>query len=255
MRNLSFDLKDLEELTSNTKQIQDNVLEEILTLNANTEYLQRFLHGSSDKELFKENVPVVSYDDVKPYIERVANGEPLNVISGGPITGFLMSSGTSGGIQKIFPVNNKYSEDMTFIYALSSQIITKHIEGIQQGKALPFFLARAQSTTTSGLPVSFAFSSCLLSDCFKNWSSNHFTSPNEVTMCPDYKQGMYCHLLCGLVQREVVVSVATPFASSLVGAITFLENHWKELCSNIRSGHVSEWITDLSCRDSVANIL
>lgn len=66
-------LKDLV-LTLNAKQIQDDVLKEILTLNANTEYLHRFLRGSSDKELFKKNVPVVSYDDVKPYIERVANG-------------------------------------------------------------------------------------------------------------------------------------------------------------------------------------
>lgn len=86
----SFNLiLDLEELTSNAKQIQEDILEEILTLNANTEYLHRFLHGSSDKELFKKNVPVVTYDDVKPYIERVANGEPSDVISGGAITMFL----------------------------------------------------------------------------------------------------------------------------------------------------------------------
>lgn len=57
--------KVLEDLTSNVKQIQDNVLEEILTLNANTEYLRRFLHGSSDKELFKKNVPMSTYEDVR----------------------------------------------------------------------------------------------------------------------------------------------------------------------------------------------
>lgn len=82
-------LKVLEDLTSNVKQIQDNVLEEIITLNANTKYLQRFLHGRFDKEIFKKNVPVVTYEDVKPYIECVMNGEPSNVISVRPITGFL----------------------------------------------------------------------------------------------------------------------------------------------------------------------
>ncbi|KAL1222223.1 Indole-3-acetic acid-amido synthetase GH3.15 [Cardamine amara subsp. amara] len=51
-------LKD--DLTSNVKQIQDEVLEEIHTLNANTEYLRCFLHGSSDKELFKKNVPMAN---------------------------------------------------------------------------------------------------------------------------------------------------------------------------------------------------
>ncbi|WZZ41468.1 LOW QUALITY PROTEIN: hypothetical protein YC2023_037727 [Brassica napus] len=114
---------DLKKLTSNVKQIQDY---EILTLNANTEYLRGYLHGSCDKELFKKNVPVVSYDDVKPYIERVVNGEPSNVISGKPITRFLLSSGTTAGKQKIFPVNNKFFEDMSFVIALGSFLISKY---------------------------------------------------------------------------------------------------------------------------------
>ncbi|CAA7048206.1 unnamed protein product [Microthlaspi erraticum] len=91
MSTLASKLKELEELTSNAKQIQDEMLEEILKANANTEYLRRFLHGSSDKNLFQKNVPVSSYEDVKPYIERVANGEPSYIISGEPITNFLLS--------------------------------------------------------------------------------------------------------------------------------------------------------------------
>lgn len=84
---------DLEELTMNAKQIQEDMLEEILKVNANTEYLRRFLHGSSDKELFKKNVPVVTYEDVRPYIERVVNGEPTNLISGEPIIHFFLRAG------------------------------------------------------------------------------------------------------------------------------------------------------------------
>ncbi|KFK43724.1 hypothetical protein AALP_AA1G164600 [Arabis alpina] len=206
------DLMVLEELTLNAKQIQDDVLEEILTLNANTEYLRGFLHGSSDKELFKKNVPVVSYDDLRPYIERVANGEPSDVISGKPITQFILSSGTSGGKQKIFPVNNKFFEDMTFLISLPSFIISKHIKNIQQGKTLSFLFARRKSTTPC-----------------------------------DNKQAMYCHFLCGLFQRDQVVSVAASFGSGLVGAITFLEKHWKEMCGNIRSGHVN--LIEEECRE------
>lgn len=96
--NLCSDLSDklddkvLEDLTFNVKEIQANVLQEILTLNANTEYLWRFLHGIFDKELFKKNVPITVYEDVKLFIERVANGEPFDVISGKPITGFILRS-------------------------------------------------------------------------------------------------------------------------------------------------------------------
>ncbi|KAG7594503.1 GH3 family [Arabidopsis thaliana x Arabidopsis arenosa] len=234
---LSSHLKYLEELTTNAKQVQDNLLEEILRVNGNTEYLRHFLHGSSNKESFKKNVPVVTYDDVNPYIERVAKGEPSNVITGETITNFLLSSGTSGGKQKIFPVNNKY------------------IDGVRKGKVMTFLNTRPLSTTPSGLPIAPLSTSFLMSDYFKNLPSKCYVSPDEVILCVDNKQNMYCHLLCGLVQREEVVSISAAFASYLVQAIQFLETHWNELCGNIRSGCISEWITDPGCRDSVSVIL
>ncbi|KAL0710956.1 hypothetical protein Bca4012_017934 [Brassica carinata] len=197
-------------MTSNAKQIQDEMLEEILRVSANTEYLRPFLHGSSHKELFKKNVPVVTYEDVKPYIERVANGEPSDVISGEPITHFFRSSGTTGGKQKIFPVNNKYYQKRIFSEDLRGAILSKHINGFVDGKVLTFLNTGAVYRTPSGLPVA---------------------------------------------PREEVVSIFAPYACGLVQAIKFLETHWKELCNNIRSGHVTEWITDLGCRDSVSVVL
>uniref|UniRef100_A0A1J3JBY2 4-substituted benzoates-glutamate ligase GH3.12 n=1 Tax=Noccaea caerulescens TaxID=107243 RepID=A0A1J3JBY2_NOCCA len=254
MTTLTSELKDLEELTLNAKQIQDDMLEEILRVNANTEYLQRFLHGSSDKKLFQKNVPMVSYEDVKPYIERVANGEPSHVISGEPITYFSLSSGTSGGKQKFFPTNNKYFENMAFILDLSSAIISKYVDGADEGKVMTFLSTRPLSTTPSGLHVAPAITGFYKSDYFEK-ENVPYQSPNEVIFCVDSKQSMFCHFLCALVQREEIVSTVASFASVIVLAIRFLETHWKELCDNIRSGYISEWITDLGCRDSVSNIL
>ncbi|KAG7656872.1 GH3 family [Arabidopsis suecica] len=257
---LSVELKDLEVLTTNANQIQDDVLKEILTLNANTEYLKRFLDGSSDKELFKKNVPVVSYNDVKPYIERVANGEPSDVISGGTITRFVQSTGTSGGIHKIFPVNDKYIENLGYLLAVSSLITSKHFSDKidEKGKKMAFLYNRLESKTPSGLALSSSFTSYFMSDYFKNRPSkcnSEYTSPDQVILCPDNNQSVYCHLLCGLSQREKVVGVSATFAHALIKAINALQIYWKELSSNIRSGHVSEWITDLDCKNAVSAIL
>ncbi|ESQ36219.1 hypothetical protein EUTSA_v10009803mg [Eutrema salsugineum] len=251
-------LKVFEDIMSNAKQIQDSVLKEILTLNANTEYLRSFLNGRSDKELFKKKVPVMTYEDIRPYIERVANGEPSDVISAKPIIGFLLSSGTSGEKGKIFPLDNKYFENIVFFTHISSLLTCKHVNGAKQGKELTFNFTKPAFTTPSGLPVSSLTSSFLKSDYFKNRPPNDvfsLTSPDKVIFCPDNKQSMYCHILCGLVQRDEVVSLASPFASVLVRAIIFLSNNWKELCSNIRSGQLSKWIKDVDCRSSVSLIL
>ncbi|WZY97422.1 hypothetical protein YC2023_069751 [Brassica napus] len=262
--NRGCDLTVLEELTSNARQIQEDVLNKILKANANTEYLQRFLQGSSDKELFKKNVPVVSYEDVKHYIYRVSNGEPSDVISGEPITAFLrryayhlndyFSSGTSSGNPKIFPVNNIFFKNVQIIYTLCSVVMSKHVEGFKEGKVIWFAFIQPASTTPCGLPIAPVLTSFTKSEYYRSLAKKS-TSPDQIIMCPDTKQSMYCQLLCGLVQRDDVVSVGAVFASVLVGVIHFLENYWKELASNIRSGHLSEWITDLGCRDYVSILL
>ncbi|WZY74804.1 hypothetical protein YC2023_021188 [Brassica napus] len=248
----------LKDLTSNVQQIQDNLLEEILTPNLNTEYLQRFHVERFDKELFKKNVPVVSYEEIKPYIDRVVNGESSDVLSARPITGFLLSSGTSGGAQKMMPWNNKYLDNLTFAYDLRMHVITKHVKGLEQGKGMMFLFTKQEAITPSGLPARVATSSYFKSEYFKNRPSNwyySYTSPDEVILCSNNTQSLYCHLLCGLVQRDEVVRMGSIFASVMVRAIKFLETYWEELCSNIRSGHLSEWITDLGCHSSVSLVL
>lgn len=123
---------------------------------------------------------------------------------------------------------------------------------------LKFSFTKPESITPSGLLAAPVSTKVLKSDYLRNLTSEFgfsYTSPHEITLCIDNKQSMYCHLLSGLVQREEVVNVRGTFASTLVRAINFLEKHWKELCSNIRMGHVSEWIEDISCRNCVSKIL
>ncbi|MBA0610001.1 hypothetical protein Godav_010903 [Gossypium davidsonii] len=84
----------MEELTTDAQQIQDQLLGEILSKNAETEYLQRFLHGQTDKQLFKKNVPIVTYEHLKPYIDRIANGEASSdILLVEPLTGFSLRHG------------------------------------------------------------------------------------------------------------------------------------------------------------------
>ncbi|KAH1121348.1 hypothetical protein J1N35_004508 [Gossypium stocksii] len=85
--------------------------------------------------------------------------------------------------------------------------------------------------------------------------SKHHTSPVEAIFCSDTNQSMYCQLLAGLIQRDEVVMVGSQFATALLRAIKFLEGYWKELCSNIRSGQISDWLTDSGCKNAVSSIM
>ncbi|XVE50008.1 hypothetical protein DITRI_Ditri01bG0127600 [Diplodiscus trichospermus] len=251
-------MKILENLTENVYQIQQCALEEIITRNAHTEYLKRFLNGQFDKELFKKKVPVVNYEDIKPYIERIANGDSSNIISVEPITELLTSSGTSGGQPKMMPSTAEDLHRKTFFYNLLVPVMNKHVDGLDEGKAMYLLFVKPEIKTPSDLMARPVLTSYYKSSNFKNRPFNRFnvyTSPDETILCSDSKQSMYCQLLCGLVQREEVLRVGAVFASAFLRAIKFLEENWKELCSNIRTGHLSDWIVDPSCRKVVSLIL
>lgn len=80
----------IEELTSNADQVQRRVLEEILTCNADVEYLRRHdLDGRTDRETFKKVMPVITYEDIQPEINRIANGDKSPILSSRPISEFL----------------------------------------------------------------------------------------------------------------------------------------------------------------------
>lgn len=83
-------LQFIEETTKNTDAVQERVLSEILSQNAETEYLKRFgLNGATDRDTFKSKIPVVTYEDLQPEIQRIANGDHSPILSSHPISEFL----------------------------------------------------------------------------------------------------------------------------------------------------------------------
>nr|CAD1820449.1 unnamed protein product [Ananas comosus var. bracteatus] len=251
-------MKLIEELTTNAGQVQQQVLKEILTGNANTEYLHGFLNGETDRSLFRRRVPIVDYDRVKPYIERIANGEPSDIISSKPIVELLTSSGTSGGQPKMMPSTEEDLDRKTFMYNLLIPVMNQYVDGLDRGKGMYLLFIKPEISTPSGLTARPVLTSYYKSRHFRDRPFNRFnvyTSPDETILCADSKQSMYCQLLCGLAQRSDVLRVGAVFASAFLRALKFLEDHWEELCSDIRTGTVSEWIADPSCRDATQRVL
>ncbi|OMO87076.1 GH3 auxin-responsive promoter [Corchorus olitorius] len=118
-------LQKLEELTNNASQIQEKLLEEILKRNAETEYLRGFLNGQAEKQVFKKNVPIVTYEEIRPYIDRIANGEPSHILLADPIVEFMLSSGTSGGKPKLIPSTAESFETRMFESTLVDPLMHK----------------------------------------------------------------------------------------------------------------------------------
>lgn len=93
-------LKYIEDVTTNADEIQEKVLSDILSSSSQVEYLQRHgLDGHTDRNTFKRVMPVVTYEDLKPDIDRIANGDTSPILCSKPISEFLTRS-VSTHIQK-----------------------------------------------------------------------------------------------------------------------------------------------------------
>ncbi|XP_050218607.1 indole-3-acetic acid-amido synthetase GH3.6 [Mercurialis annua] len=252
-------LEFIEQVTSNPDEVQNKVLEEILSRNAHVEYLQNHgLNGCNTRESFKKIMPVITYEDIQPHIDRIANGDTSPILCSHPISEFLTSSGTSGGERKLMPTIEEELGRRSLLYSLLMPVMNQFVPGLEKGKGMYFLFIKSEAKTPGGLLARPVLTSYYKSSHFKDRPFDpytNYTSPNQTILCPDSYQSMYSQMLCGLCQRNEVLRVGAVFASGFIRAIRFLEKHWQLLCNDIRTGTVNSQITDLSVREAVAKIL
>ncbi|CAN8272190.1 unnamed protein product [Cochlearia groenlandica] len=252
-------LRFIEEMTRNADAVQENLLEEILRRNADTEYLRRYnLSGSTDRETFKSKIPIITYEDLQPEIQRIADGDRSPILSAQPISEFLTSSGTSAGERKLMPTIREELDRRQLLYSLLMPVMNLYVPGLDKGKGLYFLFVKAESKTPGGLPARPVLTSYYKSEQFRSRPYdpyNVYTSPNEAILCPDSFQSMYTQMLCGLLDRLSVLRVGAVFASGLLRAIRFLQLNWYRLAQDIHSGYLDYEITDPSLRHCMSVIL
>ncbi|KAK8698880.1 hypothetical protein V6N13_114986 [Hibiscus sabdariffa] len=252
-------LQFIEEMTRNAESVQQRVLAEILTRNSQTEYLSRFkLNGAADRETFKSRVPVITYEDLQPEIQRIANGDRSPILSAHPISEFLTSSGTSAGERKLMPTIKEELDRRQLLYSLLMPVMNLYVPGLDKGKGLYFLFVKSETRTPGGLLARPVLTSYYKSDHFKTRPYdpyNVYTSPNEAILCPDSFQSMYTQMICGLLERHQVLRLGAVFASGLLRAIRFLQLNWRQLAQDIEIGSLNPDITDPSLRECFAKIL
>lgn len=90
---------------------QREVLQDIVTSAQYTEFGKKYNFSKLFSiKSFKKAVPIHEYDDIKPYIQRIMDGEQ-NVLWNTPIYWFAKSSGTTSDRSKFIPVSDESLQD------------------------------------------------------------------------------------------------------------------------------------------------
>ena len=92
-------------------EVQEELLHNLLTASENTIIGKKYEFSTiSSYQTFAERVPIATYEELQPLIERTRLGEQ-NVFWETPIKWFAKSSGTTNAKSKFIPVSNEALED------------------------------------------------------------------------------------------------------------------------------------------------
>ena len=104
-------IHDIELFLKYPMEVQTELLDSLIRKGSNTEYGRYYgFNGIHNYEQFKNTVPIVAYEDLFPYVERLMHGEQ-NILWPSEIKWFAKSSGTTNARSKFIPVSAEALED------------------------------------------------------------------------------------------------------------------------------------------------
>lgn len=170
-------------------EVQRDVLFELLKQGSKTEYGARY--GFDDIrtiEEFQKRVPLVDYETIKPYIERLRQGEE-KLLWPTDIKWFAKSSGTTQSKSKFIPVSNEALEDCHFRGARDVLAIYMNLypdNNLLSGKGLT--LGGSHQVDNFNMNSFYGDLSAILIENQPWWAEFIRTPSQKVALIPDWEE-------------------------------------------------------------------
>ncbi|WP_148781581.1 GH3 auxin-responsive promoter family protein [Aquimarina intermedia] len=171
-------------------EVQQELLHILLETAKNTEVGKAYdFNTINDYETFKNRVPIRSYEEYEPMIERSRLGEH-NIFWPTPIKWFAKSSGTTNAKSKFIPVSQQSLEDCHF--AAGKDLLCMYLNNNENSK-----LFTGKSLRLGGSKelykengTSFGDLSAIIIDNMPFWAEFSSTPSNEISLMSDWETKM-----------------------------------------------------------------
>ena len=202
--------------------VQDEVFRTLISSARSTEWGKLYHYDSIfNQQQFKERVPLQNYESLKPYIERMMQGEQ-NILWSTEVKWFAKSSGTTNDRSKFIPVSKesleechyKGGKDMISIYCNNrpeSQLFT--------GKSL--VLGGSHKVNNYNADISFGDISAVLIKNLPIWAEFHRTPDMSISLMDNYEEKI--ELMAQATKDVNVTSIAGVPTWTIVLAKRILE--------------------------------
>jgi hypothetical protein len=219
--------------------VQAKILRQLISRNAQTEFGLKHSFGTIDSvTAFQKAVPIQSYEDVRPYIDKIADGAQ-NVLTADSVQRFGVSSGSTSA-SKLVPYT------MSLIAEFQEGIdpwmyhLMRDYPGILGGKAYWSVtpIGERQKFSSGGIPIGFDDERSYFGKLTQWVLGTVMTTPSELAIVEDMDAFRYATLRFLLQEKSLSwVSIWNPtFATLFLNPLT---KWFDQLIEDIRTGSMS----------------
>jgi hypothetical protein len=169
------------------EEVQEEVLEQLLEIAEDTEIGRTYDFESIENyKTFRERVPIQSYEEIEPLIERTRRGEQ-NLFWPTAIKSFAKSSGTTNAKSKFIPVSTEALEDCHFKSGkdmLCLYLNNNENSQLFTGKSLRLGGSKELYKDNGS---QFGDLSAILIDNMPLWAEFSSTPSNKVSLMPEWE--------------------------------------------------------------------
>lgn len=169
------------------EEVQDEVLHQLLSIAEDTEIGKKYEFDTiSNYETFAERVPIVTYEEVEPMIERSRRGEQ-NIFWPTSIKWFAKSSGTTNAKSKFIPVSTEALEDCHF--KSGKDLLCLYLNNNENSQLFTGKSLRLGGSTEmyQDNGTSFGDLSAILIDNMPFWAELSSTPSNKVSLMSEWE--------------------------------------------------------------------
>ncbi len=230
-----LDRHKLERDSHHPRDAQIKFLLRLLKKNKNTQFGKKHAFSSivSEKD-FRNNVPVVEYTDLEPYIDKIKMGHP-NILTRDPVFMFNLTSGTTARSKYIPITRLGQKRTSRLMRQWLCQALSVHPLILDKG-FMGISGAAIEGRCDSGIPYGSA--SGMIYKTLPSILKRSFAVPTAVAEIANYDIRYY--VLARFAYEKSISFIATPNPLTLIKLAETAMEHHEEIIRSIHNGWLSE---------------
>ena len=218
----------LEDITYNPMRSQEEFLMRLVRENANTAFGRE--HGFRNiltLDAFRRFMPLTSYEDYIPFIERIVDGEK-NILT----TYLTEHISTLDGYRRL--PQSRWSVQASYDYSFCAGFYIAGQHGFLTDGMTLNLVDNSVERLPSGLTIGNLLGRHLVKREFDN--DQVYVIPVDVTNWPQTADVLYLQALFALKQRNISLAICEHYGN-MVELLRYIEKHWPTLADDIERGN------------------